>query len=189
MSYFVTMYDRGRPVDSSADSQGVGRLVAPRVPSLRRAGDACRRIAVDRPGGRHRLRRPDAGGRLSGRRQRASTAGTGMVSVLVGGHAKEIALGALAVMSLFMASMMVRKGQPAPVPAVAAANRHPCPGRRPSLMAGEPLAGEAGSRRRTARRHGARRGRHQGPADGRAGFDHGQRKPRRRRDDGQAVVE
>jgi flagellar M-ring protein FliF len=37
---------------------------------------------------------------------------TSGVSMLVGGHAKEIALGALAVISLFMVSMMVRKGAP-----------------------------------------------------------------------------
>jgi flagellar biosynthesis/type III secretory pathway M-ring protein FliF/YscJ len=74
----------------------------------------------------------------------AAASGTGMVSVLVSGHAKEIALGALALMSLFMASMMVRKGQPAPVPAVPAPQA-PTPGPAPVLMAGEPLAGEAGS--------------------------------------------
>jgi flagellar biosynthesis/type III secretory pathway M-ring protein FliF/YscJ len=75
----------------------------------------------------------------------ATASGTGMVSVLVSGHAKEIALGALALMSLFMASMMVRKGQPAPVPALPAAQQLPVPGPTPILMAGEPLAGEAGS--------------------------------------------
>lgn len=69
--------------------------------------------------------------------------GVGMVSVMVGGHAKEIALGALALMSLFMASMMVRKGQPSPVPAPAIAQPAP-PMNPPVLMGGEPIAGEAG---------------------------------------------
>lgn len=54
-------------------------------------------------------------------------------------HAREIAIGALAVISLFMVLMMVRKG--APMPAVAAApveNRIP-----PQLVGREGLAGEA----------------------------------------------
>ena len=63
------------------------------------------------------------------------------ISYLLGGHAKEIALGALAVMSLFMASMMVRKGAPVSVP-VAAKPATP-PGPPTVLEAGEPLAGEA----------------------------------------------
>ena len=65
------------------------------------------------------------------------------VTLLMGGHAKEIALGALAVMSLFMASMMVRKGTPAPVVAIARPAAPPAPPQ--VLMAGEPLAGEAAS--------------------------------------------
>jgi flagellar biosynthesis/type III secretory pathway M-ring protein FliF/YscJ len=44
------------------------------------------------------------------------------VSLLLGGHAKEIALGALAVISLFMVSMMVRKGPVPPLTAGAAAH-------------------------------------------------------------------
>ena len=42
----------------------------------------------------------------------ASTTASG-VSMLIGGHMKEIALGALALVSLFMVSMMVRKSGPA----------------------------------------------------------------------------
>jgi len=48
----------------------------------------------------------------------AAASGLG-VSTLVGGHTKEIALGVLAVMSLFMASMMVKKGSPTPIPIMA----------------------------------------------------------------------
>ena len=72
-----------------------------------------------------------------------ATAGSGMsmVSVMVGGHAKEIALGTLAVMSLFMASMMVRKGTPATVPASASFAPPP----QPSVLPGETLVGEAAS--------------------------------------------
>jgi len=70
--------------------------------------------------------------------------GGSTMSLLVGRHAKEIALGALALMSLFLASMMVRKGVPSPIPAIAAASAPPA-GPAPVLMAGEPLAGEAAS--------------------------------------------
>ena len=69
----------------------------------------------------------------------ASTMGS--VSGLVGGHAREIALGMLAIMSLFMASMMVRKSTPAVVPA-APQSTIPV---APSLLSTEPIAGEAAS--------------------------------------------
>lgn len=57
----------------------------------------------------------------------------------IGGHSKEIALGGLAVMSLFMVSMMVRKGSVVPALAPAA----PIAGPAPTLMNGEAVAGEA----------------------------------------------
>lgn len=59
------------------------------------------------------------------------------VPALVGTHAKEIAVGALAFLSLFMVSMMVRKGSPAPIPAVAAAPPEPTIHPVPSDLAGE----------------------------------------------------
>jgi len=74
-----------------------------------------------------------------------ASASTGGLSLLVGGHAKEIALGTLAVMSLFMASMMVRKASPTPIPAIAAASARSESDRKkgPFTFAGEDLAGEA----------------------------------------------
>jgi flagellar M-ring protein FliF len=44
-----------------------------------------------------------------------ATAQAGVAGLSVIGHVKEIAIGALAMLSLFMVSMMVRKGAPAPV--------------------------------------------------------------------------
>jgi flagellar biosynthesis/type III secretory pathway M-ring protein FliF/YscJ len=64
----------------------------------------------------------------------------GVVSLAVGGHAKEIAVGALAVVSLFMVSMMVRKSAPAPVFVAPKVERPP----PQPLEASELLAGEAG---------------------------------------------
>ena len=72
----------------------------------------------------------------------AST-GISNISGIVGGHAKEIALGTLAIMSLFMATMMVRKGTPATVPAVASTQQ--APSAPPTILSGETLAGEATS--------------------------------------------
>jgi flagellar biosynthesis/type III secretory pathway M-ring protein FliF/YscJ len=64
------------------------------------------------------------------------------VASMVGGHSKELTLGGLAVMSLFMVSMMVRKGTPALVtPGLAAA---PAGGAVPATLGPEEsLAGEA----------------------------------------------
>jgi flagellar biosynthesis/type III secretory pathway M-ring protein FliF/YscJ len=39
------------------------------------------------------------------------------MAAMLDGHAKEFAVGALAVVSLFMVSMIVKKGTPAPIPA------------------------------------------------------------------------
>jgi flagellar biosynthesis/type III secretory pathway M-ring protein FliF/YscJ len=71
-----------------------------------------------------------------------ASSGISNISGLVGGHAKEIALGTLAIMSLFMATMMVRKGAPATVPAVATQQAPAAP---PTILSGETLAGEATS--------------------------------------------
>jgi flagellar biosynthesis/type III secretory pathway M-ring protein FliF/YscJ len=72
----------------------------------------------------------------------ASASGPGL-SKLVGGHAREIALGTLAMMSLFMASMMVRKAAPAPISAAAPARSEAEKKKLPFTFAGEDLAGEA----------------------------------------------
>src|SRR5205085_12428539 len=44
-----------------------------------------------------------------------ATTAASSVTLALGGHVKEIALGALALLSLFMVSTIVRKGTPAPV--------------------------------------------------------------------------
>jgi flagellar biosynthesis/type III secretory pathway M-ring protein FliF/YscJ len=66
-------------------------------------------------------------------------AATMSIPVTIGRYGKEIALSGLALVSLFMISMMVKKSAPAPIPAAAlVANSPP-----PPLMAGEAVAGEA----------------------------------------------
>ena len=69
------------------------------------------------------------------------TATASSLGLAVGGHAKEIALGALALVSLFMISMIVKKGTPAmalPTPAPRARMQQ-----MPALHVGENFAGEA----------------------------------------------
>jgi len=61
------------------------------------------------------------------------------VSGLLGGHVKEIALGGLAIASLFMMSMIVRKGAAAPAPVIATT----IPVGPSMLSASEDIAGEA----------------------------------------------
>jgi len=73
---------------------------------------------------------------------------TAGISGMLGGHVKEMTLGALAVMSLFMMSMIVRKGAPEPklVPvAVAAAPEKPTASSTSNpLEVGDKMIGEVG---------------------------------------------
>jgi flagellar biosynthesis/type III secretory pathway M-ring protein FliF/YscJ len=74
------------------------------------------------------------------------------MSLMLTDHAKEIALGALALVSLFMVSNMVKKGSPTPAPAMAMAggigmgmaprSPSPLPGREEAVgeaVEGDPL--------------------------------------------------
>jgi flagellar biosynthesis/type III secretory pathway M-ring protein FliF/YscJ len=61
------------------------------------------------------------------------------LSLMVGGHAKSAALGGLALMSLFMAFMMVRKATPSPLATISS----PVPDKAAMIEVGEPLVGEA----------------------------------------------
>jgi flagellar biosynthesis/type III secretory pathway M-ring protein FliF/YscJ len=65
---------------------------------------------------------------------------SGSLTAMAGMHSREIVLGGLAVVSLFMVSMMVRKSSPAPV--AVAASVPPPMGVMPVLDASEVLAGE-----------------------------------------------
>lgn len=69
----------------------------------------------------------------------AQPAAATSVPLALTGHFKEIALGALAVISLFMVSMMVKKSTPAPVIAPRVERKPPEP-----IEAGEAIAGEVG---------------------------------------------
>ena len=92
---------------------------------------------------------PDVGEETAPPQLAPATAMANMTG-FVGLHFKELALGGLAVMSLFMASMMVRKSGPAVVP-LAQSQQSQIP---PQMLPGEMLVGEASSGKRDARRHG-----------------------------------
>lgn len=69
----------------------------------------------------------------------AGGAGEGTVGLLLGSNVKEIAIGLLALISLFMASMIVKKGAPQPTIVEPPEPREP-----PRLQSGEEVAGEVG---------------------------------------------
>lgn len=69
----------------------------------------------------------------------ADDAKAGGATAMVTGHAKEIALGVLAVASLFMVSMMVKRSAPAPLVMPEVEKKEP------ETFGGEDVAGEAGS--------------------------------------------
>jgi flagellar biosynthesis/type III secretory pathway M-ring protein FliF/YscJ len=74
-----------------------------------------------------------------------ATAASSAVTLALGGHVKEIALGALALLSLFMVSTIVRKGTPAPAVAAAPKPRLTDARPAPTMLDGrEPVAGEVG---------------------------------------------
>jgi flagellar biosynthesis/type III secretory pathway M-ring protein FliF/YscJ len=60
------------------------------------------------------------------------------MTLSLGDHAKEIGVGALAIISLFMVAMMVRKSTPAPIIAAPLELKE-----APALIGGEDIAGEA----------------------------------------------
>ena len=150
-SYFVNVLKAGKPDAKDPDDTAVQALIKQEMPKIREAVLACaafkskEAVTVDTY--------LDA---LPLQLAAASEPPSAPMASLVGGNAKEIALGALAVVSLFMVSMMVRKSGPAPVAAGAALAMAGTPSasasgsstgpRRPGLLGtGEALVGEAGA--------------------------------------------
>ena len=139
-SFFVRVARQRNPSVREPTYEQLKPVIDEITPKMKKQVMACLALAPD--GHVEIDDYPDAAPELAAAPVAASSASA--VSLMVGGHAKEIALGALALMSLFMASMMVRKGAASPVPAPAVAPPQPT-GPAPVLPAGEPLAGEAAS--------------------------------------------
>lgn len=135
-SYFVNKYKANNPNAKEPDDAILQPIVNAELPAVRNVVQKCvamkseDSISVDMyyDGGLPMLMaaEPSAGSASS-------------VTGLVGGHAKEIAVGALAIISLFMVSMIVRKGAPAPVVAA-----QPEPKDTPRLTGIEDVAGIVG---------------------------------------------
>jgi flagellar biosynthesis/type III secretory pathway M-ring protein FliF/YscJ len=133
-SHFVNLWRSNNP-GKSADDAAVEEMIKLAVPTIRASvmrGSAIEsedKIAVEAY--------PDMIPQLA--LAGAPTTATMSIPTTIGKFGKEIALGGLALVSLFMVSMMVRKSAP---PAVIPA---PAPvGPPPTLVASEAVAGEAG---------------------------------------------
>lgn len=135
-SYFVRVYKERNPSASDPDEATLQPYLARELDKIRADVKSCTALADDKAVAVETyadmlLAAADAGPVVTP----ASGVGT-----VVGGHGKEIALGTLAVVSLFMMMMMVRKGAPSPVVAAATEPAGPVP----QLAGGEEVVGEAG---------------------------------------------
>lgn len=132
-SHFVAVYKARHGTDTEPDSQTLEALMNEELENVHKAVRAVTQIeqndnisvalftdvlpnAIDQP----------------------AVAGSSM-PMGIAGHGKEIAIGALAVVSLFMVLMMVRRSAPAPV-----VQAPPEPIQTPQLVSGEHLVGEVG---------------------------------------------
>ncbi len=112
-SYFVEIFKQRNRSDKDPDDAVLQPLIAAEMPTIRKYVKACTGLKSD-----------DAvtvGTYIDAPQTVTPPPEVAMTSmtVLLGNHTKEIALGALAMVSLFMASMMVRKSGGNPVPALA----------------------------------------------------------------------
>jgi flagellar biosynthesis/type III secretory pathway M-ring protein FliF/YscJ len=137
-SYFVSVLKGQKPDAKEPDPKAVEDLILAEMPKIKAgvlksvAFTSVDAISVDTY-----LDLGNGGPQFVGAPE---TATASSVSFLVGGHAKELALGALAAVSLFMVSMMVRKSAPVPVMIASA----PVMTGPIQLDSGEIVAGEVG---------------------------------------------
>jgi flagellar biosynthesis/type III secretory pathway M-ring protein FliF/YscJ len=141
-AYFVARYRIMNPnVTKEPDDAALQSLVTAEIPAVRNHVKMCTAIKSDDDisvdmyydGGVMML----AG--IAGSGGAESSGPASGIGGMIGGRAKELVLGALAVISLFMVSMIVKKGAPAPVAAIEAG-----PKETPRLATGEAVAGIVG---------------------------------------------
>ena len=138
-SYFVSVYKMSNPTaQSEPDDTALRALVEAEIPKVRRDVRSCTAIATDEdivvdtyPDGLPML--AAVGGAM------ATSKTNNNIGTKLGEHYKEIGIGLLAVVSLFMVSSMVKKSSPTPVMAIEASE----PVEPPTFEAGEQIAGEA----------------------------------------------
>lgn len=134
-SYFVMVAKGGDPAAKEPDAATVDKVIASELPNIKSAVIGC--TAIGKP--EAITVEPYTDVILPPRDPQLASAGSG-ITLMLGGHIKEIALGGLALASLFMMSMMVRKGAVAPVVLPAPAVRSTAPS---TLSSNEAVAGEA----------------------------------------------
>ncbi|HEY8669171.1 MAG TPA: hypothetical protein VIL86_21155, partial [Tepidisphaeraceae bacterium] len=133
LSYFSNIYKMRNPSAKEPNEKMLQPLVDAELPNIRNDVKACTGLKADDAVSVQTY--------VDLMPQVASAppiAMTGTMTGLLGNHVKEIAVVALAIMSLFMVSMMVRKSSPSP----ALVSSQPIESAH--LMAREELAGEAG---------------------------------------------
>ncbi len=133
-SYFVDIFKASNPQAKEPDDALLSPLVSRELLNVRSAVKACTGIKADES-----VSVETYTDTMPSLQVAAAPSAANNVSALVSGHAKEIAVGGLAVVSLFMVSMMVRKSAPAPAVPLAARRSAPQP-----ITANEDVAGEVG---------------------------------------------
>ncbi|MDB5301304.1 MAG: Flagellar M-ring protein FliF [Phycisphaerales bacterium] len=137
LSYFATIYSNENPTVKNPTETQMRDLIASKLPEMRKQVVSCIGLKADTDVAIETYLDPAP---LAEAAAPAVAAGLS-VSMLAGGHVKEIVLAGLAMVSLFMVSMVVRKGAPAPA---MAATMPTLAMPAPVLTSGEMLAGEAG---------------------------------------------
>lgn len=135
-SYFVQVYKRMTgTADKEPDPTALGTFIQAEVAKMKPAVKSCLPLIAE--DAVHVAEYVDLMPSVATAPQLASTS-VASVSLMVTDHVKEIALGALALISLLVVSNMVKKGNPGPVIA------EPEPPKPPqTLVAGEEAVGEA----------------------------------------------
>ncbi len=135
-SYFVRVYKSRHGDSQEPDEAALQTLIAPELEQLKTSSRACLGLTAEQslsvavysdlmPA------TPVAA---------AQPAAASSIGLVLGGHVKEIAVGALALISLFMMSTMVKKSSPAPATVAAT----PAPKERSPLLRPEEVVAEVG---------------------------------------------
>jgi flagellar biosynthesis/type III secretory pathway M-ring protein FliF/YscJ len=138
-SHFVNIFKQSYPDAKEPDESALGPIIDKEMPVIERVALGALPIAADKvktsvfydylPAGV-----PEAGAQV------ASATGFGLGAIQ--SYGREIALGSLAVVSLFMVSMMVRKGTPVAVAPPRVERQPPTPMPPPEHVAGEATQGD-----------------------------------------------
>jgi len=132
-SYFVGIYKNANPQGKEPDNTLLQPLIDAELPQIQKDVKTCTGLTDDLAVNVSTYF--DAIPLMA----TAPSTATASVTSMVGGYSKEIAVGGLALVSLFMVTMMVRKGQPAPLILPASITKADAV----QLSAGETIAGEA----------------------------------------------